>query len=257
MSTTVWHGVTIQEQPVQFERGQQGYTLTRKWQGQYNPIQAQYYTMLSAGFKCSVSNIGGPVWELVATGIIEIDLRYEILYEKSAKGLLDSRLDIVKTLTAANKKIMNTVYNEPNKYLLTAPPFTGTAGEINQALKVYSLWASGVKSVVEFFPTMKLSYLCNNTYQVFNNMARNGSILKTSTLIAQTGAPANSIVPLLPMDGPYENFIGSYPGTLIVPLYYGWMQLGPTVEQTAIAKITVAQEWNYGLWPSWMYGLPI
>lgn len=257
MNNFVWQGVTIQEQPVQFERGQQGYTLTRRWQGQYNPILAQYYSMLAAGFKCTVSNIGGPAWELTAVGIIEIDLRYEILYERGTKGLLDSRLDIVKTCTAANKIILNTAFNEPNKYSFVAPPFVGTAGEINQALQVYSLMTSGVKSVVEFFPTLKMSYLCNNTFQVFNNMARNGKILKTSTLINQTGTPANSIVPLLPPDGPYETFAGLYPGSLVVPLYYGWMQMGPTVEQTAIAKITVAQEWNYGLWPPWMYGYPI
>lgn len=254
-ATYVWHGVDIQEQPVKFERGLQGYTVTYTWIGKEGPINAKYNEMLDLGFKCNVDNVGGPAWQLTATGIIEIDLRYEIIYEKGQKSILDSKLPLVQTLSLANKSALNRFHNAPDKY--TPPAFTGSATEITQAAQVYSLINAGVQNVIEFFPTVRMSYIAMNTDNVINNMTNNGRVLKTSTLITQIQAPANTIVPLMPIDGPYNSYWPLAPGSVNVPLNYGWLQMGPTVEQTMIAKVTIQQEWQFGLWSPWMYGNPI
>jgi len=118
----------------------------------------------------------------------------------------------------------------------TAPNLTGNA------LTVYQLMLGGQRSVRLNVPNLRVSKLVSGSYPVKASLTNVGAIITTNTLIIQEAIPSTILFNLPNLSTTKSGFA------------YAWYKKHPNVQQAGGIKWNISQEWEYGLWPTFVYG---
>lgn len=224
------------------------YTPTDGWSGQWqvegpkaavipllNQLAAQGYSL---AYRCDqspkaslvYSNQGSPdggvtpeqptlVWEYFAN-VAEIDV-------------LEVDTAAISGISDADKRKIREGIATPDPD--NAPDLTGNA------LTLYQLMLGGVRSFRINIPTLRVSKLVSGSYGVKASLTNVGRIISTSTLSIQEAIPATILFEL-------PSFVSGKSG-----FAYAWYKKFPNVQQAGTFKWSISQEWEYGLWPTFMY----
>jgi hypothetical protein len=130
-----------------------------------------------------------------------------------------------------------------------APPAGAYASSL-AAQVLFNLLVSGVKSQIVFQPTLRLTQTVNDAYPIGAGFENVGSIISSQSLPILYNVP-NDLLFNLPVDSDPQ-LSASRP-----VLHYGWFMDAPEVRQIAWLKWQLVFNWQYGLWPEAMYGIPI
>jgi hypothetical protein len=89
----------------------------------------------------------------------------------------------------------------------------------------------------------------SNNWAVPASLVNVGLVLSTATLSTFEGVPAGLLfnLPNLTLPAAFQN----------ISLAYGWLKNEPTIQQIALRKWQIVQEWEYGLWPTSIFGSPL
>lgn len=174
---------------------------------------------------------GGPpsetptlVWELLAS-VVEIDI-------------LDSDVQAVAALTKNEVTGIRQGLLSPDD--ADQPALVGTAETL------YKLMQSGLRNIRVNIPTLKVSKLVSGSYPVKAALTNVGRIISPTTLSIQESIPGTILF----------NLPAFTPSTAKANLgfTYAWYKKFPSVQQSGGNKWNVSQEWEYGLWPTLIYG---
>lgn len=157
-----------------------------------------------------------------------------------------------KKLTLANIQQLQRYVNDPQKYSTTPLSFTGSITEKQDAALVYSWISAGQKSIVEFFPVLKVNYYCSPNYNIPGSTGTYATIISTATLVTTEDVPP-AIANLLPASGDYATITGKSLGSGQFPAKYGWMVYNPTIQQASRDRLSVSSEYHFGLWNEGAY----
>ncbi len=160
------------------------------------------------------------------------------------KDLLDSGLSGIETITDADKKLI--------RELVLDPSLGFTFANVNSD-SAYRLILAGVKSARILTPAVRHTATVSNTYTVPASLAHVGQIISTNALAALENFPSGLLFVLPnPIDPTPLDNTASYPTRK-----YGWYKKHPTVRIAANQKIQIEQEWEFGLWSTFIYGAPL
>ena len=162
------------------------------------------------------------VWEYFANRI-EIDM-------------LEADIAGINTISESDKRTIREHINNPKEG--ESPSVTGNA------LIAYRLMLDGVRSAMVNWPTLKVSKLVSSTYAVQASQTNVGRIITTASLTATESIPTRLFA--LPNDT-----------TTKTDRVYGWLKSFPNIQQAAGGRWNIAQEWQYGLWATLLYGAAV
>jgi hypothetical protein len=137
---------------------------------------------------------------------------------------------------------------------LTPDPAGGNGtGNAANALSVYQLMVQGVRSHPVDQPILRRTIVTSQRYAVAMALTNLRKIISTTSLLSLEQVPNDSL------------FYDPGSGQLLLPqdvsantaLAYGWYKTFPTVQQIALLKWQVVQEWQYGLWATLVWGTPL
>lgn len=129
------------------------------------------------------------------------------------------------------------------------PNGNGTDTNGTNAFNAWNLMMQGVKDYPIFQPVIRRTLITSNEYLGVQATLHIKQILSQATLISIEGVPQNALFyNLLPND--------TAPPTA-KNLAYGWLKLFPTVQEVALRKYQIVQEWQYGLWSTLIWGSPL
>lgn len=111
----------------------------------------------------------------------------------------------------------------------------------SNAINLYQLMLKGVRSVRVNVPTLRLSKLVSNTYAVQASQANVGRVITSATLSTQENVPTRLFV--LPTT------VSTKSGFV-----YAWYKNFPMITQSTAGRWQISQEWEFGLWPTFLYG---
>lgn len=175
---------------------------------------------------------GGPpsetptlVWELLAS-VVEIDI-------------LDSDVQVVANLGIDEIEKIRTALLTGNDQYSNMPAMSGTT------LSIYKLMQSGLRNIRVNLPTLKVSKLVSGSYPVQAALTNVGRIISPATLQVQEAIPYTLFQ--LPAFTPST-------AKAALGFTYAWYKKFPSVQQSGGNKWNVSQEWEYGLWPTLIYG---
>lgn len=166
-----------------------------------------------------VAEVPQTVWEVFSGGG-EIDL-------------LEADVAACNSLTDAERRAIRDAINSPAED--ESPALNG------DAVGVYLLMLSGVRSFRVNVPSLRVSKLVSGGYGVRASLTNVGRIISTDTLIIQEAVPS-LLVHLPSYSSGRANFS------------YGWYKNHPTVQQVGANKFNVSQQWDFGFWPNLIYG---
>jgi hypothetical protein len=194
-----------------------GYAFTYKSdQGPKAAITVQTVGVASAG------ETENPTlaWEYFA-GVAEIDV-------------LEADIANVNSITStADKKILRDAING------TVPEDSGLTGNANT---LFELIKGGLRNFRVNIPTLRVSKLVSGGYPVKASLTNVGRIITTNTLTIQENIPGTLLFNL-------PSYTSSKSGYV-----YAWYKKFPNVQQSGGNRWNVSQEWEYGLWTTFMYG---
>lgn len=180
-------------------------------------------------------------WELFAN-TVEVD----ILFASIPSGILDG-------LTAQQiTKLRNLEQNPPDPNDTANYPqqgdFTldGNATTGANAFQVWTRMTKGVRNFPVEAPVLRHTITTSLAYAIPASLVNVRKLLTTATLYQLEGAPANYLFNL-PTDTPPSD----------TALVYGWRKIFPTIQQVALMKWQIIQEYHYGLWDTTFWPLPI
>lgn len=166
------------------------------------------------------------VWEYLAN-IFEIDI-------------LEADVAGINTISSENRRVLRDAIANPDPD--ADPDFDPTDPQILVVQDLYDLMLGGVRSFRVNVPTLKRSALVSGSYGVQASLSNVGRIITTATLQTQENIPATILFSL-------PSFTTTKPGFV-----YAWYKKHPNVQQAGGNKWQVSQEWEYGLWPTLLYG---
>lgn len=147
------------------------------------------------------------------------------------------------------------------RFLLSQPPDPGDAtnypkqsdftldGNATTGLNAYKVWLRMKKGVLNFpveAPVLKHTITTSLQYAIPASLINVRKLMTTTSLYTLEGAPANYLFNL-PID----------PAPTDPLLVYGWRKIFPTIQQVALLKWQIVQEYHYGLWDITFWPLPI
>ncbi len=110
----------------------------------------------------------------------------------------------------------------------------------DDVVELFNLMKSGVTSIRVLQPILRHTQTVSQLWTTKTSTANAGKILTTNALIRLEGVPA------LLIDLPALS--STKPG-----LAYGWFKHFPSIKISALQKVQVEQEWEYGLWAGLLY----
>ena len=124
-------------------------------------------------------------------------------------------------------------------------------GETNgaTALGIFNLMMAGVKSFPVNQPILRKTVITSLQFAVKASLANVGAILTTNRLSSDESIP-NTLLFSLPNFSPTA-------GASLYSMNYGWYKTFPTIQQVALLKWSITQEWQYGLWAYTIWGAPL
>ena len=129
----------------------------------------------------------------------------------------------------------------------------GNTGNATNALALYQLMTQGVRSFPVEQPILRRTMVTSQNYQVAMALTNIRKIISTSSLVSLENVSTDSL------------FYDPTSGQLLLPedvsptpaLAYGWYKGFPTVQEIALLKFSIVQEWKYGLWATLIWGTPL
>lgn len=164
------------------------------------------------------------IWELSA-GVIE-------------KDILRADLTIITGLSSANKELLRKAIDGT-----ALTPTEQATLSVNAAL-IYSDVKEGIRAIRFNFPTLSVTKIVSNSYQVKASLTNVGRLISTSTLSFQESIPSSILF----------NLPDLTPASGTVNKAYGWYKSYPTVTVSGRNKFSVRQEWEYDIWTTTLYG---
>lgn len=116
-------------------------------------------------------------------------------------------------------------------------------------LKAYVVWLRMKKGVLNFpeeAPVLRHTITTSRQYAIPASFINVRNLITTKTLYDLEGAPANYLFNL-PIDPAPDDPL----------LVYGWRKLFPTIQQIALLKWQIVQEYHYGLWDTTFWPQPL
>lgn len=249
-ASPVINGLTgAHEQPVEFGRDTSGPYVIRRWRGTHAAIYSKYNECVLGGGVSSVKE-GYGVHELTARFAIQQDTgdgttetpinNWEFFASHVEKDILEADIPAIESLSANDKTKLRNLMQNPPATSADIPSF-----DSGNATTLYGLIRNGLRSIRVNAPALRHTQTVSNQYTVRAALTNVGKILSSSTLATVEAIPT-SVLFNMPADS--SNRAG---------LAYGWMKLHPTVRVSAKQKLQIEQEWEYGLWPTIIYGTPL
>jgi hypothetical protein len=133
------------------------------------------------------------------------------------------------------------------------PDANGNPGNAANALAVYQLMTQGVRSYPIDQPILRRTIITNQNYAVAMALHNVRKIISTTSLVSLEQVDTDSL------------FYDPTNGQLLLPddvsptpaLAFGWYKGFPTVQELALLKWSIVQEWKYGLWATLIWGTPL
>lgn len=234
-------------------------TTTRKWRGPKAAILSMIPQV--RGYEWSV-DIDGPNATLTAQ-VPNLDTQQEVPVESwellpgaVEKDFLESDIALCENILSDEahpdkQAIRDGIENRQKK----PPAFKGTGINLAAAQAAYDLMLGGVRATKVFAPTLKHTYVVSNVYAVRFANTNVKRIISTATLLTIESVPGSF---LLSLNTPPYTDVSTRPGKNFAPyntgLVYGWYKSPPTLQTTANNRLQISQEWEFGLWPTMVYG---
>lgn len=158
-------------------------------------------------------------WEYFA-GVAEIDI-------------LEADIANVNSISGSDKQVIRDALNG------NFATFNVLAGN---ALTMLELIRGGLRNFRVNIPTLRVSKLVSGGYPVKASLSNVGRIITTNTLTIQESIPSTLLFNL-------PDYTSSKSGYV-----YSWYKKFPNVQQSGGNRWNVSQEWEYGLWTTFMYG---
>lgn len=178
---------------------------------------------------------------------------WSLHYKTTEKDLLHTTIQQVSWINQVTNNqitILETCFSTPPEggNILTAYPTfnnlaTGSAGET-----VWNMHLMGFKSIPIVQAILRLSMEVNSNYVLTDFTANVNRYYTKTSLATAIGIPTN-FKDAMPQDT--DPASGTTHG---ITCYYGWLKQPPTIDQDG-SNIKMQQEWEYGLWPSNIYGV--
>ncbi len=183
---------------------------------------------------------------------------WEYIGKSTPKDLLQAATNtgITGTLSAAN---ISTIRNALNGTFPTGAPkdangvqyLDGTAasfadGNPANSLTIYSLMKSGLSDYPIQSPVLRHTQTVSAEWPITLSKLNVGKIISTNTLFQLETVPYWAVTGL-PTDAPPAFSDGKL-------FAFGWFKDAPTIQQIANRKNQIVQEFQYGLWPTAVFG---
>jgi hypothetical protein len=255
--------------PSTWGRTEQGDFFTAIFEGTKEEVKQAAYQCLLAGAQYTVTESYGKSRlearfsynPALGGGTVEQPIdQWEFFAAEAEKDLLDAKVEsnIIGTLTdAARRMIYNAVHfvsdtsDQPDPAAATNPAnatywakITNTTERAN-AQTIYNLMKDGVRSFPVDVPTLRHTQTVSNRWAIKVSLTNVRKIISTGSLISLEAIPS-AILFNLPNDA-----------STFSDKKYGWRKKFPNVQQVANLKFQLVQEWQYGLWPTVLFGNPI
>lgn len=193
------------------------------------------------------------------TDLIE---KWELFAQPVDKDLLAARIENVNSIAQLSPAQVATIRfylqnppsgapNAENPYP-TADDFE-TDGETNGALalQVLILMMQGVSSFPVEAPQLRRTETTSSQYAVISSLTSVGKIITTGSLQSIENAPQ------LFYNLPEDTWVEPNPNFTSIGFAFGWRKRYPTIQQVALLKWNIVQEWDYGYWATLLYGSPL
>ena len=236
----------VQIQPAKYGRTESGWYTELTWVGSRQAIQtiipfclqsqAIFHieespsgasTKLIARFATAVASGG------VGTSSAESpENNWQYFANVIEKAVLESDLAVVNALDAEDKQVIVTALANPGPF---DPDLTG------DALSLYHLMRDGVTSIRTMQPILRHTQTVSQLWTIPASTANVGTVLTTDALLRIEQPPAGLLITL-------PTFASSR-----ADLAYGWFKHFPSIRISALQKVQIEQEWEYGLWPPLLY----
>lgn len=177
-------------------------------------------------------------------------IKWELFAQHAEKELLNTndQAGLVKTLSQGQKEaIANRLLVPPQPGTMTsvvdfsAPTVPdAAAGNAANALTVYTLMRSGATNYIMEAPTLRRTITTNLQYAIAYSIQYSRRLLSTSTVFSFEQVPNSLLFNI-------NSLVGADASTNPL-LQYGWYKYFPTVQQVALMKWQIVQEWQYGWW---------
>lgn len=229
-------------QPLRYGKDQNGsYTLVP-----YEGTKAEVLSLISSiellkgtwefedsysGAKCKI-NARFPVNTVSGQQEQPID-QWEFFAAKVEKDLLETDNAAINAISSADKR-------EIRRSIAASD--SPTAFGSQAAVDVYNLMLDGVRARIQFAPSLKHTQTVSQNWTVKASLTNVGRIISTASITTLEAIPS-AILFNLPSDTTTKSGVS-----------YGWFKMHPTVRVAANQKISIEQEWIYGLWSTTLYG---
>lgn len=221
-----------------------GWQTIRTWKGEQNAIIDVANALVFFGYEVQidhgpgrVSTVRGQIGVNEELGGEEPVNLWEIQPITYTKDILESDLALVDALTDNEVQGIRSAIQNPDP--ANIPALTGDAQTI------YDLMKLGVRDVKKFTVTLRHTQTVSNNWAVPLSLTNVNQIISTDTLISQEGPPG-WIADSMP------SVVSTRAG-----LSYGWFKSFPTITVVSYNRTQLVQEWEYGLWSTFIYGVPL
>jgi hypothetical protein len=281
-------------QPGHWGRNESGNFWIQAWEGDYNSIQLLAENVASVlGLVYEVTESFGkfrievhyPWSNLPNAAQTDMVVKWELFSATSEKDLLEAQVEVpnlIGTLTQDQIRQIRhfvldkptTLQTDPNNSALTLPSLqpivdadflpplvpaadlfgmTTNATNAAQAVIVYNLMMRGVTSHPVEQPILRRTMITSQHYAVALALVNVRKIISTASLISLENISSESLF-YNPGNGQLllPNDVSTYPN-----LAYGWYKGFPTVQEIALLKYSIVQEWKYGLWTTLVWNTPL
>ncbi len=185
---------------------------------------------------------------------------WEIVRNTTQKELLMSDHPSVAALNSTNLAELKAFMADQSSWDDSAGilnfTITDTSPYVNSsvnALYLFDLFQSGVRSVEVKQPILRLTRVTNPFYDAVFNVDNVDVVLTTSSMISDSGVPSNFAVPLLALAAALT---GTTDRADSLDLAYGWLKDMVSSTITGNTRVQYVIEWKFGLWDTILYNVP-
>lgn len=161
-------------------------------------------------------------------------LQWEYFANGQEIDVLETDITAISGISVPDRELIRVAINNNDK--------TQAADLTGNALALYQLMVGGVRSFRINLPTLRVSKLVSGSYGVKASLTNVGRILSTAKLTLDEAIPGTILFDLPSYTSAKTGF------------FYAWYKKHPTVQQAGGNKWNISQEWEYGLWPVFLYG---
>lgn len=123
-------------------------------------------------------------------------------------------------------------------------------GKPTDANLIYHLMKSGMSDYLVVAPTLQHTQTVSSIYPILLSQANVGKLISNSTLALQEPTMPAFVFNGLPNILPPSFSDGKQ-------FAFAWFKHSPTIHQAAFKKFQIVQEYEYGIWPTSLYGQPL